>query len=397
MNWDDEDMALKLLHTADWHLGLRHRSFDAEHEQKLTRARLDAIDRILGEAESFNVDAVLCAGDLFDTATPDPEWWKGLLAKLKERDWTNRGEAREGRPRQMILLPGNHDPLSGPASVYHPEHPFRRQLPPWCHVVDQDNQQFALNEDAVLFASPCRGTAGSNDLALKLPPRDEDDKRLRIAMLHGQVEGYAGSTPNFPVSVEAAGAAGIDYLALGDHHEFKVVQQSPPPMAVYPGPPEPARMGEGLGHIAIVFFRRSGGTPMCESRQVGRWTWDRMTIESLDQLRTLRERDDLDQTVLRLKLALEVSVVDMDEVEAILDKLGGTQATHGKVGVLEVDRTDLRQLPPTPDIAKHLPEIFQKAIDRISASAADEEVRNRAILQLYQLLKDSPKYSSSDR
>ena len=33
------------------------------------RARMEVIDRILGVAESNQVDAVLCAGDLFDSAT----------------------------------------------------------------------------------------------------------------------------------------------------------------------------------------------------------------------------------------------------------------------------------------------------------------------------------------
>ena len=73
------DVALKILHTADWHLGRTFPSFSEEDETKLTRARIEAVDRVLGLAESFGVQAVLCAGDLFDDPAPAESWWRGLL------------------------------------------------------------------------------------------------------------------------------------------------------------------------------------------------------------------------------------------------------------------------------------------------------------------------------
>ncbi len=119
---------LKLLHTADWHLGRRFRSFTPEQELKLTRARLDVLDRIFLAAERFAVDAVLCAGDLFDEPCPDPEWWEQVAARLQKRKW---------RDRPVFLLPGNHDPLV-PESVWAKDHKFRSLLPEWVHVVDRE-------------------------------------------------------------------------------------------------------------------------------------------------------------------------------------------------------------------------------------------------------------------
>ena len=119
MKPEEQEVALKILHTADWHLGRRFPSFSEEDETKLTRARIEAVDRLLGVAESFTVDAVLCAGDLFDDPAPSESWWRGLLRLLEKRNWTNR---------PMFLLPGNHDPLE-PNSVWAEEHPFRRALP----------------------------------------------------------------------------------------------------------------------------------------------------------------------------------------------------------------------------------------------------------------------------
>ena len=49
---EEKDVALKILHTADWHLGRRFPSFSEEDEAKLTRARIEAVDRLFGLAES---------------------------------------------------------------------------------------------------------------------------------------------------------------------------------------------------------------------------------------------------------------------------------------------------------------------------------------------------------
>ena len=126
-------MALTLLHTADWHLGRRFQSFPREQEVRLTRARLEVVGRIFDLAQSRNVDAVLCAGDLFDSPAPDKEWWEGVLSEFQRRKWT----------RPVLLLPGNHDPLM-PRSLYDPSHPFRAGLPDYVHVVDREGFEFAI-------------------------------------------------------------------------------------------------------------------------------------------------------------------------------------------------------------------------------------------------------------
>src|SRR3982751_6093537 len=76
-----ESVALKLVHTADWHLGMTFPSFDPDARLRLSRARREVIDRILGLAERHAAHAVLCAGDLFDDPDPAPEWWEGLAKK----------------------------------------------------------------------------------------------------------------------------------------------------------------------------------------------------------------------------------------------------------------------------------------------------------------------------
>ena len=52
---EPEDVVLRLLHTADWHLGRRFPSFPEEAQKKLSRARMEVISRILDVARRNSV------------------------------------------------------------------------------------------------------------------------------------------------------------------------------------------------------------------------------------------------------------------------------------------------------------------------------------------------------
>ena len=62
----------------------------------------------------------------------------------------------------------------------------------------------------------------------------------------------------------------------------------------------------------------------------------------MNELRSLLTRPDLDRHVVRLHLDMTVSLSEESEVERILRDLRGTDATHGRVGVLLVDLENLR-------------------------------------------------------
>src|SRR5262249_45941984 len=243
---EGDDVALKFVHTADWHLGRRFPSFEAADQLKLSRARLEVIDRILGVGEQTGADAILCAGELFDEPDPGKEWWEPLLEKLRK--------LRSAPP--IFLLPGNHDPLV-PASVYHADHPFRRGLPAWVHVVDRDEFEHVLSPDAVLYSAPCRSQAGQKDLALSLPGRAAGDERIRIGLVHGSTFDIDGCQMNFPIARDAVLQRGFDYLAIGDTHNFREVPPGARAPTVYPGAPEPTTFAEvDAGYVAVVFVTR---------------------------------------------------------------------------------------------------------------------------------------------
>ena len=52
---EEQDVALKILHTADWHLGLRYPSFGEEDGGRFTRARIEAVDAFLESQKAIRL------------------------------------------------------------------------------------------------------------------------------------------------------------------------------------------------------------------------------------------------------------------------------------------------------------------------------------------------------
>ncbi|MCF8363784.1 MAG: exonuclease subunit SbcD [Prolixibacteraceae bacterium] len=86
---------MKLLHTSDWHLGRRLESFSRFDEQ------LAVLEEIGTVADKENVDAILVAGDLFDTFNPPTEAVELFYRSLKKLS--------KNGSRPVIAIAGNHD------------------------------------------------------------------------------------------------------------------------------------------------------------------------------------------------------------------------------------------------------------------------------------------------
>ena len=381
----EDDIVLKLLHTADWHLGRRFRSFREEQALKLSRSRLDVLDRIFLAAERSAVDVVLCAGDLFDEPTPHPEWWEQVAVRLEKRKW---------KDRPVFLLPGNHDPLL-PDSVWANDK-FRRLLPEWVHIVDREDFEFTLPNNAVLYAVPCVSRSGARDPTESIPTRAPGDERVRIGMVHGSTFDVNDWQTNFPIAVDAVLSRGLDYLAIGDTHGFRFVpadRKHPP--TVYPGAPEPTAFDEkDPGSVAVVFINRQRLATVRPER-VARWTWEEAWVRSVSDMRALAKRTDLVDRVLRLRVEMRVPAPEYEEMERLFEDLEGTSARHGTVGILDLDRQGLEL--ETADVESYcndLPEVLQSTVRRLKAAAEDPAQRQVAQRALYHLYRVSRKKAS---
>lgn len=376
-----DDVALKFLHTADWHLGRKFPNFDKEDQLKLSRARLDVLELVFRTADQHNVDAVFCAGDLFDEPSPDVEWWEGLAAKL---------HAAPGR-FPIFLLPGNHDPLQ-PGSVYERTHPFRRRLPARVHVVDSDDFTYSLNDLAVLHARPCRSQAGQEDPTRGLPVRHAGDARIRIGMVHGSTFDAVDCQTNFPIAKDAAQTRGFDYLAIGDTHSFRCVPEGAIPPVVYSGAPEATNFGEdGAGKVVVGLVTRSRRVNY-RPEVVAAWTWKHETVRSLSELRQLHADKRLSRTVLRLTVDMRLSAPDLEEANRLLSELKGTSASHGRAGVLQLERSKLQlDARNIEQELQDVPDVIRVAMQRLKQleGTEQEDVARHALYQLYRLIREA--------
>jgi len=115
---------MKILHTADWHLGKRLAHFSRFEEQKAV------LDEICNIADEQQVDAVLIAGDLYDTFNP-PNEAEELLYRTLHR-------LAKGGKRAVVAIAGNHDsadkvqaprPLANECGIVFAGYPFTELKP----------------------------------------------------------------------------------------------------------------------------------------------------------------------------------------------------------------------------------------------------------------------------
>lgn len=93
---------MRIIHTADWHLGRRFRGIDRTPEIAL------ALEQLLKQAKSLEVDAVLIAGDIFDIPNPP-----AYAERIAYQFFCGLQDA--GIP--AIAIAGNHDSASRLDSV----------------------------------------------------------------------------------------------------------------------------------------------------------------------------------------------------------------------------------------------------------------------------------------
>jgi len=86
---------MRILHTADWHLGKRLESFSRLEEQKAV------LQEICEIADTEKVDVILIAGDLFDTYNPATEAVELFYKTLRRLS--------KGGFRPVVAIAGNHD------------------------------------------------------------------------------------------------------------------------------------------------------------------------------------------------------------------------------------------------------------------------------------------------
>jgi len=263
---DSEEISgmYRFIHSADWQLGARFSQFGARAEA-LRHARLNTLCRTLSLARQHAADAVLIAGDLFE----DNQISDSLVLSVID-------VFREFPELPIYILPGNHDPHTGPDCVWQRK-AFLALAPAALgnvHVI-REAGVISLGPDACLIASPLHQKRSTNDPSLKLVdlaatlPADT----IKIGMTHGSLAIESKHKPDdFPIALNAATRAGLDYLAIGHWHNW--LADIDGGRIVMPGTPEPDRFSnDDSGNVALVEIASSGQLPRVQKLHVATLAW----------------------------------------------------------------------------------------------------------------------------
>lgn len=287
---------MRILHTADWHLGKRLERFSRLEEQKLV------LNEICDVAENKNVDVVLIAGDLFDVFNPSTEAVDLFYKTLKRLSDNGR--------RAVVAIAGNHDsperieapdPLARACGIYLSgfpntlipfdaedaeqsitvsnsapgflelklasyDYPLRLILTPYANeyrlkaFLGMENEEQELRD---LLGDSWKETAenfcddqGVNILMAHLfvnkkgePIPEETDDEKPILHVGGAQVIYSD---NFPKNIQ--------YVALGHLHRYQVIDTSPCPV-VYSSSPLSFSFAEANQKKYVVILDLEPGIP----------------------------------------------------------------------------------------------------------------------------------------
>lgn len=331
---------MRLLHTADWHVGktVRGRSRAAEHEAVLAE--------IAGIADERDVDVVLVVGDLFDTAAPSPEAERIVYRALLDL-------SRGGRP--VVVLSGNHDNprrLAAVAPVFESGgvHVQTAIAPPddggvlrldvggtplQVALVPFLSQRYVVSADQLMSGEAAEHGQSYDERIRRIVgalTAGFDDATVNVVAAHAMVTGgvLGGGERSahtiFDYAVSALAFPGnAHYVALGHLHR---TQQIDGPCPIwYPGSPLQMDFGEQRDdkHVLVVDAEpgKPAGVEQVELESGRRFRTVRGTLAELEAIAADDRGDDFVRVVVReaqrVGLADEVRELFPECVEVRVD------------------------------------------------------------------------------
>jgi DNA repair exonuclease SbcCD nuclease subunit len=259
-------VTFSFLHTADWQIGKPFGTIEGEAGTELRLQRIRTARRIAELARERAVDAVLVAGDVFDSNEVSDR----TIAKLLE--------ALQPFAGPWVLLPGNHD-----AALAHSVWTRMRMmgLPEGVIIADRPEAIDCWGGRAAVLPAPLRRRREAHDQTGWFDAAVTPQGCCRIGLAHGSVAGRlpAAAEAANEIPPERAERAGLSYLALGDWHgALKVAGRT-----WYAGSPEPDRYkANESGQVHLVAVAGPRAPERVETVAVGHFTWARREVELVD-------------------------------------------------------------------------------------------------------------------
>ena len=267
-------MPLRIIHSSDWQIGKVYRFVDDGTMGLLQEARLAAIARLGEQAVRHGADHVLVAGDVYDMEALSPRSLNQPLERMRKFENVT-----------WHLMPGNHDPHR-PHGLW--DQLLRRGVPDNVIVhVDPKPRIFETGGFAVLSA-PLQYRRTLHDPTAYMDEADVPEGIIRIGLAHGTVTGFGSDDKDVPnyISPDRPNSAGLAYLALGDWHGQKKINDR----VWYSGTHETDAFDvEGGGQALLVEIESADAAPVVMPVDTGHYRW--MTFR--EQINSHEEVDAL--------------------------------------------------------------------------------------------------------
>lgn len=216
-------MSFSFIHCADLHLDSPFEGIhdvDPQVARVLRHSTFNSFERIVFLAIEREVDFIVIAGDVYDSAD------QSLLAQIRFHDFLKRASEAG---IQCFLIHGNHDPLNSWDA--------KLDLPLNCHRFGGDS--------VTKLTATRNGDPLADIYGISFPTRDvneniavqfsrDGDAPFAIGVLHCNLGGDPNHDNYAPCNIDDLQRANMDYWALGHVHTRNVVSPQDP-CVVYPG------------------------------------------------------------------------------------------------------------------------------------------------------------------
>ncbi len=343
----------RIIHTADWQIGKPFRFAGPEIMALLQQARIDAITTLGEAARDRGVIAVLVAGDVYDIEGPTQ---RTLLQPIERM--------RAFSQIEWHLIPGNHD-SHRPGGIW--DRLKKTGLPDNIFLHLEPVPRQIAESRAWVLPAPLLRRHMSGDPTEAMSAMETPSDATRIGLAHGSIADFGSKESLNRISVTRARDSGLEYLALGDWHGWKRIDER----TWYSGTPEPDRFGsENQGHAVLVDVDEGKAEPI----GIGRYEWLDLSADvySPEDIGILENRirttpKDTAKTLVRLTVSGSLSLAD----RAIFDeRVGGPLAAA--LAYFDVNSENLGIQPTEEDLdAIDHAGIVRAAVEKLRAIAAD--------------------------
>jgi exonuclease SbcD len=329
---------LKILHTADIHLGAKFSGLGNKGASQREQLRA-TFKNVIATAINERVNIVLIAGDLFDS-NQQPQ--RNIDLVIEQFNLLGSSNI------PVCLIPGTHDSLDS-SSIYR-KVDFEGKCSNLKIFADENaSYKEYPGLDLTVYGKP--NLSNKSYISPLKGLTRSTSTRFHIAMAHGSFHiPEKIAEDDHVLRLEEVKASGMDYLALGHWHRVYGCSEKPP--AWYSGPPEWIPDQKERGAVLLVNFLDSGEVKV-EPKTVGLREYGELEIDmsEIQELATLKARisEGANQNLVRKATLRGLRdaelIVNPDELETELGEkffhLDVMDKSHPKSGVVTEDEERL--------------------------------------------------------